>query len=229
MDKTIILNKIKSHYGFKKDSDLARFLEISPQTFSNWKKRNSYDPQLIYTKCPEINSDWLLTGKGPMLKDSFPDRDFPLPVTEDPYLTLITNKLQNIPVYDLDSNGGLRNVLQKDSAQTFISNFIKVPNLGECDGASYIKGDSMLPLFKNGDIIIFKSISPEDIFWGELYLVEITLDDHSNFTAIRHLRKSELGDQHIKLVSENPAYEPKDVPINKINAIALIRASIRFH
>lgn len=66
-----MLDEIKIHYGFKRDAELADFLEITRQTLSNWKSRNSFDAELLYSKCPELSPAWLLTGKGPMLqKDS---------------------------------------------------------------------------------------------------------------------------------------------------------------
>lgn len=66
-----MLDQIKSHFEFKKDAELADFLEITRQTLSNWKSRNSFDAELLYSKCPELNPAWILTGNGPMLqKDS---------------------------------------------------------------------------------------------------------------------------------------------------------------
>lgn len=69
MDRSLMLDQIKHHYRFKRDVDLARHLGIKPQALSNWRKRNSFDAELIYTKCDELNSSWLLTGEGPMLKE----------------------------------------------------------------------------------------------------------------------------------------------------------------
>lgn len=69
MDKSLILNAIKLHYGFKSNAEFARFLEITPQILSNWRARNSIDYDLIYTKCVDIDANWLLTGEGPMLKN----------------------------------------------------------------------------------------------------------------------------------------------------------------
>ena len=63
-----MLDQIKGHYEFKKDSELADFLEITRQTLSNWKSRNSFDAELIYSKCDDLNPAWLLTGDGPMLQ-----------------------------------------------------------------------------------------------------------------------------------------------------------------
>ena len=66
MDKTLILNKIKFHYSFKNDVEFANFLGVSPQTISSWYQRNTFNLELIYAKCVEINANWLLTGEGEM-------------------------------------------------------------------------------------------------------------------------------------------------------------------
>lgn len=62
------MNQIKSHYGFRKDAEFASFLGITPQSLSNWKSRDTFDPVLVYTKCEDLNPHWLLRGEGEMLK-----------------------------------------------------------------------------------------------------------------------------------------------------------------
>lgn len=64
-----MLDAIKSHLNMSKNADFARFLGISSQAVSNWYTRNTFDAELLYTKCDFINPAWLLTGKGSMLKD----------------------------------------------------------------------------------------------------------------------------------------------------------------
>lgn len=63
-DKRLILNRIKSHYGLKSDVALADFLGIKPTTLSNWHTRNSINLELIFTKCEDLNANWILTGNG---------------------------------------------------------------------------------------------------------------------------------------------------------------------
>lgn len=70
MDKAIMLDRIKEHYSFKTEVDFAKFLGITPQAYSNWKSRNSFDAELLYNKFPEINPSWLLCGKEPMITES---------------------------------------------------------------------------------------------------------------------------------------------------------------
>ncbi len=69
MDKLLILSKIIEYKKFKSDAEFARFLGITPQNLSKWKTRGTYDIELLYTKCPELSAEWLLSGKGEMLKN----------------------------------------------------------------------------------------------------------------------------------------------------------------
>lgn len=73
-DKSLIINELKKHYGFKKDTDFANFLGIKPTTLSSWVARNSFDYELLYSKCVGINGDWLFTGEGQMFKNEKEDK-----------------------------------------------------------------------------------------------------------------------------------------------------------
>lgn len=70
MNKSLILNEIKLHYGISSDAKFAEFLGIKPQVLSNWRARNTFDYELIYTKCVEIDGNWLLSGEGDKLRKS---------------------------------------------------------------------------------------------------------------------------------------------------------------
>lgn len=69
MDKSQIINEIKSHLNIKTDSELANELGVSQPTISAWRKRNTLDYELIITKCKIFNPEWLITGKGNILKN----------------------------------------------------------------------------------------------------------------------------------------------------------------
>lgn len=68
IDKSLILNEIKKHYSFKKEIDFANFLDVKPQTLASWHSRNVFDIELLYEKCNEISAEFLLTGKGEILR-----------------------------------------------------------------------------------------------------------------------------------------------------------------
>lgn len=69
MDKYLILKKIKEHYNFKTDAEFAHFLDITPQNLKHWYNRNTFNISVLVTKCQDINSEWILSGEGEMLKN----------------------------------------------------------------------------------------------------------------------------------------------------------------
>ena len=46
----------------------SKKLGVTPQTISSWISRNTFDKELIFAKCENINAEWLLTGEGYLLK-----------------------------------------------------------------------------------------------------------------------------------------------------------------
>ena len=70
MEKSKMLDEIKSYLNIAKGKEFAAFLGIKPSTLSMWYKRNTFDTDLIFKKCDFLNPEWLLTGKGSMLKEN---------------------------------------------------------------------------------------------------------------------------------------------------------------
>ena len=68
MDKILILNKLKEYKKFTHQREFALFLGIREQALSKWYARNTYNAELLAIKFPEIDGNWLLTGKGEMFK-----------------------------------------------------------------------------------------------------------------------------------------------------------------
>jgi len=106
--------------------------------------------------------------------------------------------------------------------------YIHIPNLPKCDGAIYIVGDSMYPLLKSGDIVLYKQMNDwNNIFWGDMYLLSIDIDGEEYIT-VKYIQKSERPGC-IKLVSQNPHHADKDIEIERIRALAFVKASIRMN
>lgn len=61
-NKSVILDRIKFHYSIQSNAELARFLGISPSTLSNWYSRNTIDYDLVFSKCKNLDLDWLING-----------------------------------------------------------------------------------------------------------------------------------------------------------------------
>ncbi|WP_417942149.1 S24 family peptidase [Flavobacterium sp. RS13.1] len=174
---------------------------------------------------PDINSEWLLTGNGEMLKENNTDI---IIMNSDRKTMDSLHATQEIPLYDLEAVAGLRELFNSGKPQRILDT-IKIPNLPKCDGAISVTGDSMYPLLKSGDIILYKETEFENIFFGEMYLLSVKLNDWEEYITVKYVQKSENGHDFVKLVSQNSHHQPKDIHISKISALALIKASIRIN
>ncbi|OIV42243.1 S24 family peptidase [Flavobacterium johnsoniae] len=174
---------------------------------------------------PEINSEWLLTGNGPMIKE---DNANIVIMNNDRKTIDSLHVSQEIPLYDLEAVAGLRELFNSGKPQRVLDT-IKIPNLPKCDGAISVTGDSMYPLLKSGDIVLYKETEFENIFFGEMYLLSVKLNDWEEYITVKYVQKSDQGTEFVKLVSQNSHHQPKDIHISKISALALIKASIRIN
>ena len=184
------------------------------------KARLSARNKNILVQDLNVNPEWIESGKGEMFN-------------AEPNLTPFTLRtdrslpLQSVPLYSMEGTAGLVPIFEDESSVKPI-NFIHIPNLPKCDGAIYVVGDSMYPLLKSGDIILYKQLNDvRDIFWGDMYLLSIDMDGEEYIT-VKYVQKSD-HEGYIKLVSQNQHHADKEVEVSRVRAIALIKASVRMH
>jgi len=160
----------------------------------------------------DINPEWLITGKGSMLKTG-------LKVSEPIY--------KGIPLYDLTATASVVGIFSDTKLQIPIDH-INIPNLPKCDGAIHVTGDSMYPLLKAGDMVLYKHLNDKrNIIWGEMYIMYI--NDHGDeFFFVKYIHKSNQ-EGYVKLVSQNQHHEPVEFPIDSIKQIAIVKASVRIN
>lgn len=208
-------------------SEFGRTIGVSNAYVTSIRKSIDSDKiKSIALNYPNLNIEWLLTGDGSMLKSSCDNRK---PQASKEFSLCSDHKLssQEIPLYDLSASAGLVAIFN-DLHQN-PEDYLRVPNLPPVDGAVYVRGDSMSPLLKSGDIIIFKKmeLSLESILWGQIYLLSFDAGGDT-FTVVKYIQKSDQPN-YIRLVSHNAHYEPKDIPVSSIRALAIVKASLTFH
>lgn len=181
-----------------------------------------------------LNKTWIVSEVGDLLKNKNESKQFYNNVLREPkeVYKLKTDQIQSdnqqIPLYNIEATAGIA-TLFSDSTQVTPIDYIKIPNLPKCDGAVYVTGDSMYPLLKSGDIVMYKWIKDikDGIFWGEMYLISYD-DDGSEMVMVKYIQKCD-DPEFVKLVSQNKHHQDKDIKIKKIRALALIKASIRIN
>lgn len=174
----------------------------------------------ILVQAFNVNPEWIESGKGEMF-------NAPRECNHFTKRTDNTIPMQSVPLYNIEGTAGLVPLFVNKSSNKPID-YIHIPNLPKCDGAIYIVGDSMYPLLKSGDIILYKQInSIDDIFWGDMYLLSVDIDGEE-YVTVKYIQKSEK-ENCVKLVSQNTHHADKDVEISRIRALAFVKASIRMN
>lgn len=164
-----------------------------------------------------ISSDWLLG-----ISNSREQQ--PMQILNESKATEKTLTEQEVLLYDVSAAANLKTLF--DNKRQNILGKISIPNMPKCDGAVYVNGDSMYPLLKSGDIVVYKETRDfSDVIYGEMYLVSFDLGG-DDYLAVKYVNRSEK-EGYIKLVSYNTHHEPKDIRIDKIRALALVKLSIR--
>lgn len=212
----ISIGKLERIIGASKGV-LSRAISNKSDIQSKWISR-------IVENYPQYSGDWLLTGNGEPEKISVSS------VNVQEEFSLRTDRkieVQDIPLYDMSATAGLvaifndRNIRPEDH--------LRIPNLPMVDGAIYVRGESMMPLLKSGDIIIYKKLelSLDSILWGQIYLLSF-IAGGDTFTVVKYVQKSDQPG-YVRLVSHNEQFQPKDIRLDSICALAIVKASITFH
>ncbi|WP_050711555.1 S24 family peptidase [Dysgonomonas sp. HGC4] len=190
---------------------------------------------------PEVSIEWLITGKGDMLKNEpkeYTQKEEIINTLAESESNIkkynfksdyfnINNQL--IPLYEIEAVAGLNTLFSNQIDQSPID-YISVPNAPKCDGALFVRGDSMYPIMKSGDIVCYKQIkdTQNNIRFGEIYLLYID-DGDDEYLTIKYVQLSDRGKDYVKLVSQNQYHAPKDEHISHIKGLAIIKLSIRYN
>ena len=223
------IERLVKEFGGGKNTVFADKIGVSEGNIRGYIKgiMPKYDVLEKIVTSLDVNPDRLLTGRGNMEKE--PDQQQAGIQVQEKFPLKTDNlvDLQRIPLYNLEATAGLVSLFNDVDAIPI--SYISLPDLPACDGAVYVRGDSMYPLLKSGDIVLYKQVHDMQygIFWGEMYLISANVDG-DEFVTIKYIHKSER-ENCVKLVSHNQHHEPKDIPISMIRALALVKASVRYN
>lgn len=159
---------------------------------------------IIREKFPDLNIGWLLTGEGEMLKEA---TDVTIPSHRIRYWV------------DVDATAG--GVTQFDDMMSSQYIDLAIPEFRDCTDAVNLYGDSMLPLYKSGQIIILKEWKESFIDYGNVYLVVTKKGNR----MVKYLRKGSDAD-HVLCVSENKEFDSFEILMDDILRLYLVKGGI---
>lgn len=215
------LDKYMSYKGLN-DNRLTTLAGLSIGSLGKQRKGSrglsSESIAKILHSCVDLDANWLLTGQGQMLKST-------VPAVTNHTTDAATPGEQMIPVFELPKATSLATFFTKLPNPV---EHLYIPNLPKADGAVVMRGETMRPALNGGDIAVYKTMRNrrENILFGQMYLLSFVADDEEHI-VIKYIQPSENKD-NIKLVSANNYFGPLDIPFDSIQAMAMIKASIRY-
>ena len=164
---------------------------------------------------PELNLDWLITGKGEMLKNYENEKNIK---NTERTKSFITNDDKNfIYLYDVCSATSYGSFADMINHEKVIGKYV-IPDFKDVDWLISIKGSSMYPKYNSGNIIGCRVLHKSRfIQWGKVYAIAT----REQGILVKRLFQSELNDC-IKAVSDNPSYVAFDIPKDEILDMALV-------
>lgn len=175
------------------------------------KSKPSFDVINAIALSANINTDWLLTGKGDMLKK---DNEELVKLSIEESVT----KSIGVPYYEnIEGTCGI--VSQFNDYKEMPTFYINYQHFNDCNAYIPVVGDSMYPQYCSGEIIAVKRIfNMEIIQWGEAYFV-VTNENSNNLKTVKLVHPHEDPDKII-LRASNPNFKG-DTIINKADIISM--------
>lgn len=224
-----ILYLIKNQY----DDNQKKFAEsigYSAQVVFNIVSGRKSSPSFdvlnaIISTNDNINSEWLLTGKGPIEKSNttYPEIESSNSIVNEVSNTyaVTPTKKEGIPLIPIEAMAGYgageTQILELDCE------YFSVPTFKGADFLIQVKGSSMYPKYNSGDIVACKKLMRDDVFfqWNKVYVI-----DTEQGALIKRI---DIGadDDHVMIVSDNEKYKPFALHKSKINAISIVMGVIR--
>jgi repressor LexA len=235
------IDRLYEWVDFKGDSiyKLSKVIEVSNGYFSKQKQSNGAISSNIIEKIvsyyTDLDANWFLTGKGEKIKRNVKDSydngstkkstNFSTETKHKEKLVLSLNEPSThygIPLIPIDAmagfgTGGVQ-VMDYDTQKYIVPEFTEL----KVDFMIRVKGSSMYPKYNSGDLVACKKLVLSDIFfqWNKVYVL-----DTDQGALIKRIKKG--SDNHLLIVSDNPSYEPYELHLSKIHAIAIVLGVIR--
>lgn len=171
---------------------------------------------------PDVNPTWLLTGRGEMLLDK--QDFFNIQEKEEknlPIAHLTENPNEGIPLIPIEAMAGAltceQTVLEYECERYVI------PMFKGADFLIPVKGSSMYPKYSSGDIVACQRVAMSSLFfqWNKVYVI-----DTDQGALIKRIKPGS-DKKHVLIVSDNEKYDPFELPITAIHAVALVIGVIR--
>ena len=161
---------------------------------------------------PDLNEEWLMEGKGDMLKDGN------IPPLQRDVIEKGGDNYKLVPLVHIDSVGGMRSKNSISDEPQYIEGYIPFVNAREEDRAIIQSGTSMTPTIPPGSFLQIREVVNwrEYFGYGNIFVIELT-DGRRITKEVR--RCDESPKDYVLCVSHNPDVAPEELPKSMIASV----------
>lgn len=218
MGKKDMVLALIEHYSNGNKAQFASLLGITPQGLSTWIKRETFDIELVFSKCEGISAQWLLTGKGDMFENNNQIKTDLFSKKHENSSSVSLDPSIGTPFFDVDFIGGFDEIVNSQASVPACN--IVVPGFEKATLWCNVTGHSMEPKICHGDIIALRECHIDDVQYGEIYAVVL-----DTLRTIKILRKGSALDV-LRYVPINPDFDDQEFSISRIVRIFEVLGSI---
>jgi hypothetical protein bfra3_16308 len=167
----------------------------------------------ILSKYPDLNLEWLFSGKGEMLK-SEPTK------TE----TSKEESVKGIPLVNATAIGGYGNNVFSFEERD-VKDYYVIPKFKhkQVDFMIEVEGSSMYPKYNSGDVVACRIIKERNfIQWNKTHVITT----REQGIIIKRIKPSDVPNS-LLMISDNESYDPFNVPEEEIEGLAIVVGVIR--
>lgn len=197
-----VLGRIRGLKTLKYDYEVAALLGMSSKALAERKTRDSLPDDKIELFCEResINKHWLLTGEGPMRAGGSPLKEAP----DDDFIFIPQVR------GEISAGEGLAPDEVVDLKIAFTKDWIKRKGDPKSLSLIRIRGDSMEPTLRSGDLVLVDHnrnyLDPQ----GGIYA--IAMDDLMMVKRVQVLYPTDK----VSIISDNPQYESIEIKAGEV-------------
>ena len=167
----------------------------------------------FYSTYPEINPEWLLTGKSEMLKSGNTNTE-----------ASKEESVKGIPLVNATAIGGYGNNVFSFEERD-VKDYYVIPKFKhkQVDFMIEVEGSSMYPKYNSGDVVACRIIKERNfIQWNKTHVIAT----REQGIIIKRIKPSDAPNS-LLMVSDNESYDPFNVPEEEIEGLAIVVGVIR--
>jgi phage repressor protein C with HTH and peptisase S24 domain len=221
--------------GSEKINMILEYLSLNPSDFAKAvglrHAQNVYDIQKnkvdiskqvatkIVAAFPNVDKHWLLTGEGEMFKNE-DEKAYSVSTEKN-----ASGSYRLVPLYNLDAVGGMNTLNEVLGEPEYIERYVPFEGAGEHDVCMYVSGNSMMPTYNSGCILLTRRVEGWREYFGYGHCYVLFLKDGRRI--LKEVQKSEINpNEYVLCVSYNEKNPPEELSRNFILAVYKVVMSL---